>query len=231
MNLISPAIAITPGGLGFVAAFFPEHIDTAVFGTVRWVSRDIIRSFSRLEQGLLIGREPTAKDKPGKLLRHDGVSHMITLASTRSGKGVGTIILNPPVQDRPIICVDPKGENARIAARRKFGPVYILDPFGVSGQSSTASNPVDGLDASSPDLAEDAAAPADALVCDPPGQVGEVHWNEEARAFIASVIMHVMCCESESLRTLVTVRKYLTLPPTSFGPFSKPCSWHWTQTD
>ncbi|MFC7557399.1 hypothetical protein ACFQU7_42025 [Pseudoroseomonas wenyumeiae] len=32
---------------------------------------------------------------------------------------------------RPILCIDPKGENARISARarRRFGPVFVLDPL------------------------------------------------------------------------------------------------------
>ena len=70
------------------------------------------------------------------------------MAPTRTGKGVGTIIPNLLTADRSVICIDPKGENARIAgrARQLFGPVHVLDPFGVSGQPSAAFNPLDQLD-------------------------------------------------------------------------------------
>jgi type IV secretion system protein VirD4 len=70
-------------------------------------------------------------------LRYDGPAHLLTMAPTRTGKGVGTIIPNLLTADRSVICIDPKGENARIAgrARQKFGPVHVLDPFGVTGQS------------------------------------------------------------------------------------------------
>ncbi|MFC7557649.1 type IV secretory system conjugative DNA transfer family protein [Pseudoroseomonas wenyumeiae] len=53
------------------------------------------------------------------------------MAPTRSGKGVGTVLPNLLLSDRPILCVDPKGENARISARarRRFGPVFVLDPL------------------------------------------------------------------------------------------------------
>ncbi|MBR7559814.1 type IV secretory system conjugative DNA transfer family protein, partial [Mycobacterium tuberculosis] len=84
--------------------------------------------------GLLIGRD----GKTGKLLRYDGPAHLLTMAPTRTGKGVGTIIPNLLTADRSVICIDPKGENAKIAgrARQQFGPVHVLDPFGVTGQPS-----------------------------------------------------------------------------------------------
>jgi hypothetical protein len=81
-----------------------------------------------------------------------------------------------------------QGEKARIAVRirERFGPVHVIGPFGVSGVSTGAFNPLDGLDEDSPDLAEDAALLADALIYDPQ-RVGEAHWNEEAKALVAGV--------------------------------------------
>ena len=47
------------------------------------------------------------------------------------------------------LVIDPKGENARITARARarFGPVFVLDPFKVSGQLGAAFNPLAHLDA------------------------------------------------------------------------------------
>ncbi len=45
------------------------------------------------------------------------------------------------------------------------------------------------------DLSEDVTVLPDALVQDAPGQIGEAHWNEEAKALIADVILHVVCSE------------------------------------
>jgi len=117
--------------------------------------------------------------------------------------------------DRSILCIDPKGENARItaAARARFGPVYVLDPFEVSGQPGSVFNPLAALDPDSLDLAEDAALLADALVHDAPGHSGEAHWNEEAKALIAGVILYVVCTASPSKRTLAQVRDLLTSSP------------------
>lgn len=113
-------------------------------GSARFATATEVAPLARASSGLLIGRD----GKTGKLLRYDGPAHLLTMAPTRTGKGVGTIIPNLLTADRSVICIDPKGENARIAgrARQTFGPVHVLDPFGVTGQPSAAFNPLDQLD-------------------------------------------------------------------------------------
>ena len=155
-------------------------------GSARFAGKNELRKLEAAD-GLLVGRNP----RTGRLLRYDGPAHLLTLAPTRAGKGVGTVIPNLLAADRSVLVIDPKGENARIAgaARERFGTVHVLDPFGVSGRPSAAYNPLDRLSADSPDLSEDAASLADALVVDPPGQSGDAHWNEEAKAFLGGLIM------------------------------------------
>ena len=111
-----------------------------------------------------------------------------------------------------MLVIDPKGENARIAgeARRRFGSVHILDPFGVTGLPASAYHPLALLNPESPDLGEDAASLAEALVMDPPGQVSEAHWNEEAKALIGGLIIFTVVHEELDRRTL-DVRKARSL--------------------
>ena len=179
-------------------------------GSARFASRKELKKLQG-EDGLLIGRNPHT----GRLLRYDGPAHLITLAPTRAGKGVGTVIPNLLAAERSVLVIDPKGENARIAgeARRHFGTTHVLDPFEVSGMPSAAYNPLDRLTPDSLDLGEDAASLTEALVMDPPGQVSEAHWNEEAKAILGGLIMFCVCHEDRDRRTLATVREYLTLPP------------------
>ena len=179
-------------------------------GSARFANRKELKKLQR-EDGLLIGRNPHT----GRLLRYDGPAHLITLAPTRAGKGVGTVIPNLLAAERSVLVIDPKGENARIAgeARRRFGTVHVLDPFEVSGMLSAAYNPFDRLTPDSLDLGEDVASLTEALVMDPPGQVTEAHWNEEAKAILGGLIMFCVCHEDRDRRTLATVREYLTLPP------------------
>ncbi|NNU36212.1 type IV secretory system conjugative DNA transfer family protein [Rhizobium sophorae] len=193
------------------------HFGSAVddtHGSARFAGRREIAPLTKAGSGLLIGRAQGS----GRLLRYDGPAHLLTMAPTRSGKGVGTIIPNLLTADRSIICIDPKGENAIIAsdAREKFGPVHIVDPFGITGKPSAAFNPMDGVDQDSVDVAENATTLADALVFDEPGLSGDAHWNEEAKALIAGLLLHVIASQPDDRRTLTMLRHLLTLAPEAF---------------
>ena len=182
-------------------------------GSARFASKAERKAFQS-EDGLLIGRDI----RTGKLMRYDGPAHLLTLAPTRTGKGVGTVIPNLLLAERSVLVIDPKGENAKIAgdARKRFGAVHILDPFGVTGLPASAYNPLGRLSAESLDLGEDAASLAEALVMDPPGQQSDAHWNEEAKALLSGLIMFAVAHEEADRKTLATVREYLTLPPEKF---------------
>ena len=185
----------------------------ATHGSARFATDREARPLAR-DDGLLIGRDR----KSGKLLRYAGPAHLLTIAPTRTGKGVGTII--PNLLDYPgsVVCIDPKGENARITARHRarFGAVHVLDPFGVTGIASAAFNPLDRIDPAGLDLADDCMTLADALVYDAPGEAGEAHWNEEAKALISGLILSIVTSEPAPTRTLATLRDRLTLAPAAF---------------
>ncbi|PYF06277.1 type IV secretion system protein VirD4 [Rhodobacter viridis] len=182
-------------------------------GSARFASQQERAAFLSSD-GLLIGRDI----EKNRLLRYDGPAHLLTIAPTRAGKGVGTIIPNLLTAPRSVLVIDPKGENARITieARRRLGAVHVLDPFGVTGLPVASYNPLGRLSALSLDLGEDAASLAEALVMDPPGQVSEAHWNEEAKALLGGLIMFVVAHEEPDRKTLATVREYLSLPPERF---------------
>lgn len=192
--------------------FGPGNADT--HGSARFATPAEVRPLREAGRGLLIGTDT----RTGGWLRYDGPAHLLTIAPTRTGKGVGTIIPNLLTVERSVICIDPKGENARITgrARARFGPVHVLDPFGITGQPGTAFNPLAGLRAEDVDVAEEAATLAEALVFDPPGAVGEAHWNEEAKALITGLILHIVAAAAPGERHLGTLREWLTLAPDDF---------------
>jgi type IV secretion system protein VirD4 len=196
---------------GLLSFLFQGEQQSGILGSARFGNRADVKSLTDNYGDLIIGRS-----YQGKLLRYDGHAHLLTIAPTRSGKGVGTIIPNLLLAGRSIICIDPKGENARATGRQRetFGPVYYLDPFELSGRSGSSYNPLALLRPDSIDLAEDAMTLADALVFDE--QVSEAHWNEEAKALVAGIILYTVCHDKPELRTLATVREYLTLAPEDF---------------
>ena len=144
---------------------------------------------------------------------------MLTVAPTRSGKGVSAVI--PNLLDYPgsVLVTDPKGENYAVTARwrRERGhTVCAFDPFGVAGGDATY-NPLDVIDAGTPDVVDDARMLADMLVL-PGGREGEqAFWNEEARGVLTGLILHVAASAPPEQRTLTEVRTLLTLPPERFA--------------
>ncbi len=186
-------------------------------GSARFGSCADVKALVHNDGDLLIGRSL----RTGELLRYDGTAHLLTLAPTRSGKGIGTIIPNLLMANRSIVCIDPKGENARIALRWRagFGPIHCLDPFGICGQTTARYNPLNRLNADTLDLAEDAMTLAEALVIDE--NESDAHWNEEAKALISGIILYVVCHDDPEHRTLTSVRDYLTLASDDFAALLK----------
>ena len=207
-SILIGGIALWIGAI-YLKVRFTRPDDT--LGSAKFGSRSDVNALAKNKGDLLIGR-----DTSGRLLRYDGAAHLITIAPTRSGKGVGTIIPNLLTANRSVVCIDPKGENALVTLRQRetFGPVHCLDPFGISGQPTARYNPLDRLDAKSLDLAEDAMTLADALVFDETET--EAHWNEEAKALISGIILYVVCHDAAAHRSLTSVRDYLTLVPDDF---------------
>src|SRR5271170_6321526 len=125
-----------------------------------------------------IGNHEHWKYGPGKVFlgaignRAIGVSdnrHLMTIAGSRAGKGVSTIIPNLIEYPGSVLVIDPKGENAEITAnRRRKKPlgqdVFVLDPFGVSGHQTSHFNPLKMIDPASRTAVDDAALVAEALV-------------------------------------------------------------------
>lgn len=200
----------------FVAGSTPRRKVSSSHGTARWGSGEALR-----EQGLLIGRRIDGDD----LLRFDGEGHLLTLAPTRSGKGVSVVIPNLLDYLGSAFVVDVKPENAAVTARRRreMGhDVRILDPFGVVG-GWDAFNPLDLIDVHSPDAIDDARMIADMMVAVDEG-AENVHWNETARAFLAGLALHVKVNAVAEDQHLLCLRRLATLrrgTPRSGGPFEE----------
>lgn len=183
----------------------------------RWLSPDEMtgRAWEMKKGGLLLGR------RDGRVIGWNDNRPMLTIAGSRGGKGVSLIIPNLISYTGSAIVIDPKGENAaRTAGQRGAGAtggkkglgqkVHVLDPYGESGLDSSSFNPLEALNASSPDVVEDIGLFADALITHP--ENGERHWTESAQALLrAPILMVVADGMFFERRNLVTVRRLLTL--------------------
>lgn len=137
---------------------------------------------------------------------------VVTVAGARAGKT--STILEPTLYlyPGPLVASDPKGELAHAAAgiRRAMGQsVYVLDPFGISGEPSACFNPLAELDPAGDALVDDIADITNALVVDG-GDARAQHWNDSARMLLIGIILLTLTLEPRE-RNLISVRELLCL--------------------
>jgi len=201
--------------LGAMLFFTRQDLSTDAYGSARLARRADIEAAGLLDgRGYRLG---LFEDAAGAdLLHYAGQRHLLTCAPTRAGKGVSAIIPNLLTYEGSMLVIDPKGENLMITAeqRHRLGhDVLPLDPWNIGasffeGAQPSRFNPLDFVEAGSPDLVENAMILADALV--PVGGGDASFWDEEAKALLMGFILHVATDEREQAqRHLPRVRDLL----------------------
>jgi len=193
-------------------------------GSARWGTASEMQQAGHLyarknlpkQAGFALGRAPDTHAAFDPRFRFIG--HVVTVAPTGSGKGIGAVI--PNLLDYPgsALVLDVKGENSSVTARarRALGQaVYVVDPFGVNGGPGAAFNVLDRLDVKHPDCVSDSAILADALVI-AEGKGESVHFDESAKIFLQGLILHVAALDEVERRNLGELRRLLTAGETEF---------------
>ena len=159
-------------------------------------------------------------------LTYDGARHLLTVAPTRSGKGVSSIIPNLLTYPGSAFVIDPKGENALVTAYRRGAgsnkhtisgmgqQVHLIDPWDIAasslGMTPARFNPLDWIKIDDPDVSENAFLLAEALVPDRPGGGDSRFWDDEAKALLSGLILYVATAPAEhGKRHLGRVRELL----------------------
>lgn len=153
-----------------------------------------------LPHGLLLGlEEPPASGRRSEFLSpvwDDGrEGHLVTVAPTGAGKGVGCIIPALLTWRGPAIVIDPKGENYAVTAahRRNMGQkVHALDPFGLTDCIQRAAlNPFDMLGPLKSASRDDMRVLADACVQQKAfGKNQDPYWDSRAIQLITDAISY-----------------------------------------
>jgi type IV secretion system protein VirD4 len=194
-------------------------------------------------RGVLLGK---VSDKPDAGLIHYPLeAHAITIAPTRTGKGVSAIIPNvlagtAQSWEGPMIVTEPKGESWFVCERRRreLGRTPILiDPLGViegkwPGDPRAVSatfNPLDFVR-----RGEKGVADIDALMdaffgeagSDNQDGGGDSYFEDKARVIVPGFCAWAICNEDPANRNLIYVYELLLLPWTrpkddanAIGPF------------
>lgn len=184
-------------------------------GSAYWGSTADMRALGHLPApglstpaGFALGRAPDGLRGDDRF-RQSG--HVITFAPTGSGKGVGLVI--PTLLEYPgsVLVLDVKGENYAVTARarRAMGQsVFLLDPYGVTGDTPHGFNWLDRIDLASEDCLSDAMQLADACVI-PSDKGGDDHWDDTARDLLRGLVLQVAGLPAER-RNMGEVRRLLT---------------------
>ena len=174
---------------------------TNVHGTAHWMNADEAEAAGlNAPVGVVLGQKSN-----GELLRFAGDGHIMVFAPSGAGKGIGFV--QPNLHDYPgsLVCLDPKGENAIVAAehRRRMGQqVIVLDPFGMTGQASDTYNPLGALTcADGTSVGPWIECLADALI--PSQSEKDKHWTDGAKKFAVMLLWWLVAHEPPARRNLV----------------------------
>ena len=235
--VLASAIASTTGGnvaafiVGAAVAYYMlrekvkaqqgKEAKPTTFGSAEWATLDHLRQNGLIgTKGFTLGAfETWDQSYP---LHYAGDRHLLTIAPTRSGKGVASIVPNLLTYEGSAIVIDPKGENARItAARRGQGDaahgipgmgqtVHVVDPWGITGLPAAWFNPMDWLRPDDEDINENAMMLADSIVTRRGSN--DPFWDEEAKALLMGLLLYVALDEREQEdRTLGRVRDIISM--------------------
>lgn len=186
-----------------------------IHGSSRWGTAAEMRENNHLlptekQAGFTLARE--LSPPPGVDGKFCFTGHVVTVAPTGSGKGIGAVIPNLLTYQGSALVFDPKGENAEVTGRRRreMGQsVHVIDPFGITSGIKESVNILDRLDVTSPDCVAESAVLAESLVVSEKGGDGN-HFDESARTLLQGLMLHVSGLPDESRRNLAELRRLIT---------------------
>ena len=166
---------------------------------------------------LYVGEDPATQTAVGCKTE----KHALTIASARSGKGVGTIIQNLLRWEESALVIDPKGEAAEATAeaRDRMGQaVYVLDPYGeaqIPDRFKARFNPLDAIDLNDISARQDIEVLADGIIMR--HNEGDGHWDGGGQTIVAGMLAFIMETAPPDMRNLPAIRTLLRTPPDEFG--------------
>ncbi|MCA9467528.1 MAG: type IV secretory system conjugative DNA transfer family protein [Nitrospirota bacterium] len=151
----------------------------------------------------------------------DDDRHFVTIAGSRGGKGISYIIPNLLLWSDNIICLDPKGSNTEVTARKRADHhkqgVHVIDPYSKTSVRNLHRryNPLQEIDIYSPDCVKQIDIITSALIVSSGDK--NRYWDEAAEKVIKGFIAHVLTDPTfEGNRSLVAVYKALHQPAEAF---------------
>ena len=147
----------------------------------------------------------------GSYLRDCGPGHVLVMAPTRSGKGVGVVVPTLLTWPHSTLVHDLKGENWQLTAgaRQRLGHICLkFDPTDTTG-ASVKFNPLEQVRLRTVHEAEDVQNIVHMMV-DPDGRGLNDHWVKTGAALLTGTILHLLYVEP--IKTLRGLAGFLSDP-------------------
>ncbi|EGO94284.1 type IV secretory system conjugative DNA transfer family protein [Acidiphilium sp. PM] len=190
-----------------------------IHGSAHWANRQEIEKAALLPDPngdnrhvCYVGGWVDPKSKKMTYLQHSGPEHIIGLAPTRSGKGVGLVIPTLLAWRGSAVVYDVKGENFELTAgwRASVGQRTLrfspTEPW-----RSCHFNPLLEIRKGTQREISDAQNIA-TMIVDPDGKGMADHWAKTGYALLVGVILHVLYCREIEEKTLASVASLLSRP-------------------
>lgn len=204
-----PAARMVPEGHSYAE---PQHGNgSGIEQLLSHASAGASQDEQQRKQGYIVGRFGN------QLLRLSTDGHVLTIAPTRSGKGVSCII--PNLLDHPgsAFVIDIRGDTiARTAdARLLMGhDVVVLDPYHVTGGrwGYDSYNPLDILNPSNPDFDETVERLSQVMMFDPEGRSSkEPIWDNSTILVLNGALTYIKECLPPERQTLHELRRLFSV--------------------
>lgn len=170
-----------------------SHATDYLHGSARWAEKtDIHRAALFADNGVYVGGW---EDSAGKqhYLRHNGSEHILTIAPTRSGKGICLVIPTLLSWRQSCVITDLKGELWALTAgwRKKYAQNHVLLFEPAARLGSIGWNPMEEVRLGAEYEIGDAQNLATMLV-DPDGRGLNDHWQKTSQALLVGCILHML---------------------------------------
>ncbi|NOU05200.1 MAG: type IV secretory system conjugative DNA transfer family protein, partial [Hyphomicrobiaceae bacterium] len=207
-GLVAAFAGVTPALIALTGAALRARARPVVttYGSARWAEyADVADANLLADRGVVLGHYGA------DYLRHDGPEHVLVVAPTRSGKGVGLVVPTLLTWPHSAVIHDIKGENWRLTAGWRATQSTCLK-FDPTSADSVRFNPLMEVRRGVHEV-RDVQNIADILV-DPDGtRERRDHWEKTAHALLTGAILHVLYAEEE--KTLNRVATFLADPSRS----------------
>ena len=190
---------LTGGGFFFLVLLYQistRHkvkAEEKMHGTARWAKRKDLEDAGFFDNdGVYLGGW---LDEKGRLqyLRHEGPEHVLCLAPTRSGKGVGLVIPTLLSWKHSAVITDLKGELWALTSgwRKLHAGNKVLRFEPASASASVCFNPLDFIRLGTENEVGDAQNLA-TLIVDPDGKGLQDHWQKTSQSLLVGCILHIL---------------------------------------